>query len=127
MLSSRTLQCLDALCAESHAAYPEGGVLWTYVEAANQAHVRFRHAAPLSLAVAVGRSEPGCWFQAALPTRNDTASIAAELLGLLQADLDVDAFAFIHETGNDDMSLNIAMVRAADNRYFALELWWSVD
>lgn len=41
MLSKQTLQFLDDLTAESHVAYPEGGVLWTYIEGANQAHAKF--------------------------------------------------------------------------------------
>lgn len=127
MLTTRTLQFLDGLCAESHDAYPEGGVLWTYVEAANQAHVRFRNTESKPLAEVLEQSELGSWFQAALPTRNDTANVAAELLSLLRSDLCVDEFSFSYEEGNHDMSLDIAMARASDNRYFALELWWSVD
>lgn len=40
MLSKQTLRFLDDVTAESHVAYPEGGVVWTY-ESANQAYSKF--------------------------------------------------------------------------------------
>lgn len=40
MLSEGTLELLQSLQDLSHAEYPEGGLLYTYSEAANQAHSR---------------------------------------------------------------------------------------
>ena len=131
MLSKHTLQFLDDFCVKSHVAYPEGGVVWTYVEGANQAHSKFVNPHRKPEAVTLDFNQLGSWFQAALGVRSPmtygSSGMAKELIGFLQADLGIDSFLWGFEDNGYDMTANIYMRRASDNRYFALELWWSVD
>jgi hypothetical protein len=133
MLSSQTLRFLDYLCAASKLAYPEGGVLWTYIEGANQAHRRFNDPRRRLVARNLKFSELQTWFQVALGdwSREQSASLAAqsatELLRLFSFDTGSDQFLWAFEEGEDDMTANIYVARASDNRFFALELWWSHD
>ena len=131
MLSKHTLQFLDDICSKSHVAYPQGGVVWTYVEAANQAHSKFVNPHRKPEAFALDFNQLGSWFQAALgrhaPMTEGSSGMAKELIGLLQADLGIDSFLLGFENDSYDMTSNIYMMRASDNRYFALELWWSID
>lgn len=53
--------------------------------------------------------------------------MAEELIGFLQADLGIDSFLWSFADDSYDMTANIYMARASDNRYFASELWWSFD
>ena len=41
MLSATTVRTLEDLAQWSHASYPDGGLLYTFTEAANQAHIMF--------------------------------------------------------------------------------------
>jgi hypothetical protein len=133
MLSSQTLHFLDDLCTTSNGAYPEGGVLWTYIEGANQAHARFDDHRRTPLAGDLKLSELETWFQVALGdwSRNQSASLAVhaatELLRLLSVDTGSDQFLWAFEEGDSDMTANIYIARASDNHFFALELWWSLD
>jgi hypothetical protein len=133
MLSSQTLRFLDDLCATSNGAYPEEGVLSTYIEGANQAHARFDNRRRTPLAGDLKLSELEIWFQVALCDWSDNkpASIAAcsatELLRLLSVDTGSDRFPWAFEEGDCNMTANIYIARAFDNRFFALELWWPLD
>jgi len=133
MLSSQTLQFLDDLCETSNRAYPEGGVLWTYIEGANQAHSRFDDRRRTPLAGDLKLSELEIWFQVALGdwSRNQSTSLAVhsatELLRLLSVDTSSNRFLWAFQAGAYDMTANIYIARASDNRFFALELWWSHD
>jgi hypothetical protein len=133
MLSLQTLRFLDDLCETSHAAYPEGGVLWTYVEGANQAHSCFSDPRRRPLARVFILRELETWFQVALgdwPCTEPTSlavQFASELLHLLRLDTESDQFLWAFEDDGDAMTANIYIARASDNRFFALELWWSHD
>ncbi|MEJ5128869.1 hypothetical protein WH367_22715 [Comamonas sp. MYb21] len=77
----------------------------------------------------------GAWVQGALGGASNpqelvaavSTSIANELLRALKDDLQVDEFLWAFEDGGTEMTGNIYMVRNFDNRYFALEMWWSID
>lgn len=131
MLSSQTLDFLDALCRASHVAYPQGGTLWTYVEGANQAHFRFRDVRRIPVAGALNIEQLGKWIQWAqggrAPTTGVSIGMAERLVGLLRADLCPDEVLWSFEDAGSDMQANIYMARVSDNRYFALELGWSED
>ncbi|MCS4291959.1 hypothetical protein M2375_000154 [Comamonas sp. BIGb0152] len=45
----------------------------------------------------------------------------------LKDDLQVDEFLWAFEDGRTEMTGNIYMARNFDNRYSALEMWWSID
>ena len=133
MLSTQTLQFLDDLCAKSHSAYPEGGVLWTYVEGANQAHARLPDPRRNPSVSALKSGELETWFQVALggwgSSKSNAYAVQAshELLRLLRSDTGADQFLWSFNDEGDAMSANIYIARVSDNRYFALELWWSHD
>lgn len=131
MLSPSTLELLDALCRTSHEAYAEGGILWTYTEAANQAHSKIHDPhvpwdeAPPTLETL------GSWLQVPLgdwgrkgASRDDAAH---KLLAHLRDDLSPDQMNFLLEDSGTSAAARIRMARTADNRYFELELWWSLD
>lgn len=131
MLSAPTLEILEALCAESHEAYPEGGTLWTYTEGANQAHAHFRET---SQTIASGALDPdalGRWLQWAVGDRDATKPESVErakaLLATLQRDLSPDEWLWSLEDNGTDMRGVLRMARRTDNRYFSLELLWSED
>ena len=77
----------------------------------------------------------GRWFQCAQsgwvdgqsPVKTEFISDATELVKALKEDLQVDEFLWSLDDAGTDMSANIYMVRNSDNRYFALEMWWSID
>lgn len=132
MLSARTLKLLDDLCAKSHDAYPEGGTLWTFVEAANQAHSRFRDSRRKPQAGRLDLKQLATWLEAAQGgdrgcVTAESFSGANELVGVLKSDLQVDEFLWAFDDAGYDMTANIYMHRSSDNRYFALEMWWSLD
>lgn len=53
---------------------------------------------------------------------------AAEgLINCLQTDLNFDEVSYLVRDEGDDMTIKLSMARRLDNRYFELELWWSVD
>lgn len=108
-------------------------MLWTYIEAATQAHTRFNNPCRTPLAGNLELSELETWFQVALGdwSRNQSTSLAVnsatELLRLLRSDTGSDQFLWAFEDGGDEMTANIYIARASDNRFFALELWRSLD
>lgn len=131
MLSRSTLEYLESLCRTSRVAYPEGGAIWTYTEAANQAHSKFcdpRHnivAGPLSV------EQLGKWIQW---SHGDRASLrlksikaANDLMKLLRVDLGFDEVLWALVDNDSDMLAIIHMNRNSDNRYFSLEMFWSED
>ncbi len=131
MLSSSTLQLLDEVCSQSHLAYPEGGALWTYVEAANQAHTRFKDARSTGPDPTTGTNGLAKWFQWAVGDRDATqrgsVEAATRLVASVRRDLSFDDLLLLIEEGGSDMRAVLHMARYADNRYFSLDLWWSED
>jgi hypothetical protein len=131
MLSNQTLDFLDVLCCASRAAYPEGGMLWTYIEGANQAHFKFRDARRVPVAEALSAEQLGKWLQWAQGDRDPTTDVsigmAERLVELLREDIRPDEVLWSFEDSGSDMKANIYMARVSDNRYFELELWWSED
>jgi hypothetical protein len=61
------------------------------------------------------------------PTTALANEMAKRLVALLREDLSPDEVLWSFEDAGSDMHGNIYMARASDNRYFALELWWSED
>ena len=134
MLSSPMLALLAELQEKSHAAYAEGGLLYTYVEAANQAHSRYSSSTKTSAALSpqfiheLGRfiqaSQGNYQAESAEPAY---LSEAQKLFDLLKSDLQFDDISWSLEDGGHDMTALINMARHADNRFFSLELMWSID
>lgn len=99
--------------------------MWTYIEGANQAHSRFDDHRRTPLAGDLKLSELETWFQVALGdwSRNQPRSLAAysatELVRLLRIDTNADQFLWAFEEGGSDMTANIYIARASDNRFFA--------
>jgi len=136
MLSLETLKELEALQERSHEAYPEGGLLYTYVEAANQAHCRFKCVTPrenlshvpedvlkeLARLLQVSQGEYG--LEKADPPFIQQAS---DLMDKLRTDVSFGEVYISFEDKGTDMEAIIHMARRTDNRYFSLELWWSID
>ena len=134
MLSPVTLTLLAALQKASKLAYSEGGLLYTYIEAANQAHFRLpqKSGRPCALSPSevqeLGRFLQSSQGQYQLEAVASTyLTLAEELLRQLQSDLKFDEIAWSLEDGGHDMSADIKMTRRAENHFFALELMWSID
>ncbi len=131
MLSPSTLEFLRSLCETSHAAYPEGGILWTYIEAANQAHSKLESVRRLSGVEPLRIEDFGRWLQVPLGDwgRADLPpnESAKQLVALLRVDLEPDQMSVLVDDQSGSASFRICMARAADNHYFELELWWSLD
>ena len=134
MLSSATLSLLSAIQTESHAAYSEGGLLYTYVEADDQAHFRFRAvAAPSKSLPQPALRELGRLIQASQGNYQSESvaapylELAQQLVDLLQADLEFDEITWSLVDGGHNMDAIVSMARRSDNRFFSLELMWSVD
>ncbi|GAA6140651.1 hypothetical protein [Hydrogenophaga sp. 5NK40-0174] len=132
MLSPTTLALLEELQALSHAAYSEGGLLYTYVEAASQAHFRFPRDGSRSLCDNQLR-ELGRFLQssqgsyAALAPAPSFERLAHQLLAQLKADLNFEEASWLMDDGGHNMDGTLKMARRSDNRYFALELMCSID
>lgn len=132
MLSPPTLALLEELQARSHAAYPEGGLLYTYTEAANQAHFRYSTtdcgALPeiglMELARFLQSSQGDYFNETAAPS---FVSLAQQLLACLSSDLKFEEISWSMEDGGHDMNGRLNMARRTDNRFFGLELMWSID
>ncbi|MCR6475232.1 hypothetical protein NU688_03600 [Variovorax sp. ZS18.2.2] len=106
--------------------------MWTYVEGANQAHFKFRDPRRSLAAGPLSVEQLAKWLQWAQGDRAATATdvsigMAKRLVALLGEDLFPDEVLWSVEDAGSDMHANIYMSRASDNRYFALELWWSED
>ena len=134
MLSPVTLSFLAELQEMSHAACPEGGLLYTYLEAANQAHFRFPaiNAASSGLP-SIELNGLGRFLQASQgdylsPTVEPNFMLTARrLIEHLRNDVEFDEVSCLLEDGGHDMEAKLKMARRSDNRYFELELWWSID
>ena len=134
MLSSTTLSFLAELQEKSHAAYPEGGLLYTYVEAANQAHFRYSENSGSSSVLSSGELSGLSRFlqasQGDYLSESATAPFwgaAQRLVEHLRDDLAFNEVLLLLEDGGQDMGAKLKMARRADNRFFELELWWSID
>ena len=134
MLSSSTLAFLSQMLEKSHAAYSEGGLCYTYVEAANQAHSRFPEGSSGSLALTeleigeLGRFiEMSQGYQKSQSVTTECFALAEQLFGMLQTDLEFDVIAWSLEDDGYDMNACLKMARRTDNCFFSLELFWSVD
>lgn len=135
MLSTHTLRFLDELFVKSHEAYSEGGMLWTFVEAANQGHFRFKDAHRALPASGMNLERLGYWLQCARsgqasdlqPVTAESIADATKLVAALKEDLQADDFLLAFDDAWTEMTANIYMIRNSDNRYFALEMWWSID
>lgn len=136
MLSAATLDLLQELQDRSHETFDQGGVLYTYVEAANQAHSLFPgargpdpHRDIESLArflQVTQQGHPVDDADAASRPEPSFAQSAKALMSSLRNDLSFDEASLVLE-GDDAVQATIAMARRRDNRFFSLELWWSMD
>lgn len=134
MLSPPTLSFLAELQEKSHAAYPQGGLLYTYVEAANQAHSRYSNSRADSLNLLLSEFKDLSRFLQASQgdyvsetTAPAFALAAQQLMEHLRDDLRFDEVSCHLEDGGHDMEAKVKMARRSDNRFFELELWWSID
>jgi hypothetical protein len=132
MLSRATLELLERMQDISHSAYPEGGLLYTYTEAANQAHTAMPDAAQRSLSDTQSR-DLARFLQCAHgnygieEVSEDFVNKSRELVYVLMSDLRFDEINVVFENCGTDMEASLSMARRSDNRYFSLWLWWSVD
>lgn len=134
MLGSTTLELLQKMQDVSHSAYPEGGLLYTYTEAANQAHSSMLKSGQRSLDLEQVR-EFARFIQAAHghcgvslnEVSEDFVRVSVGLIQALKADLTFDEIDIIFEDCGTDMGATLSMARHADNRFFSLWLWWSID
>lgn len=137
MLSTTTIQILEELAQRSHLAYSEGGLLYTFTEAANQSHCRFpttlreRCHSRLpederkQLAVVVGKS---LGSPSLTESDEESFSIADDLVQCLESDLKFTSIGVIVDDYDDYCwGATIHMKRETDNRYFSLYLWGSID
>jgi hypothetical protein len=135
MLSANTLRFLDELFVTSQEAYSNGGTLWTFIEAANQGHFRFNDPRRELPAGGMDLELLGYWLQCARsgqasdlkPVTAESITDATRLVNALKNDLKADDFLLAFDDAGTDMTANIYMIRNSDNRYFALEMWWSID
>lgn len=134
MLSHSTLSFLSELQEKSHTAYPEGGMLYTFVEASNQAHSRYPSSNDASPAPSLSELKNLSLFLQASqgeylskPVATHFVVAAQQLIEHLRADLNFDEMCCQTENGGHDMEFKLKMARRTDNRFFELELWWSID
>lgn len=129
---STSLVVLEELVGGAHLAYPEGGLLYTYTEAANQAHFRMPPTAASTLS-SLERKAFSQFLQASQGdyTRdepsNEFVAVELNLMNALRADTAFDEVSCAHEDGGTDIRFQVFMARRSDNRYFSLDLWWSID
>ncbi|WP_286788456.1 MULTISPECIES: hypothetical protein [unclassified Pseudomonas] len=135
MLSDRTLGFLEGLAAASNTVYQEGGLLFTFKFAHQQAH---RGLDESSSVRCLGLSDEAIeelarFFQGSLgqytkgkPSRNALA-VANALIEHLQHDLQFQFAALQVEDEDYGMRVQIEMIQQAKNNLYCLELWWSVD
>ncbi|MFO0965155.1 MAG: hypothetical protein U0793_06160 [Gemmataceae bacterium] len=128
---------LEDLAQRSHAFYSQGGLLYTFTEAANQAHCRFpkqlaeRDAGHLTeddraqLARVICKSVANV---SCVEASVESLAIADDLIQRLRDDLEFTSVGALVD-GDDDYcwGATIHMARDADNRYFSLSLWGSID
>lgn len=134
MLSHSTLSFLSELQEKSHTAYPEGGLLYTFVEASNQAHSRYPTGNVASSAQPSSELKNLSLFLQASqgdylskPVTPYFVVAAQQLIEHLRSDLKFDEMSCQLEDGGHDMNAKLKMARRTDNLFFGLELWWSID
>jgi len=143
MLSKRTTAFLEELANSSHLAFPEGGFVFRYHYAYNQAHCCLKgdmqgawHIDGLTRYSDIsGRiiNDLGRFFQGALgdytkDAATDSALLTAhKLIGHLKEDLQYDLVELAVEDGSYDMTATFEMASKSRNDYSRLELFWSVD
>ena len=137
MLSASTIHTLDELARRSHAEYTEGGLLYTFTEAANQAHCNFPAALTgrggsslaendrMQLAIVICKTLGN--FSCTSPDA-ESLMLADSLMECLRTDLGF-SMAGLAVDDDDDFSWGstVHMAREKDNRYFSLTLWGSID
>ena len=137
MLSAATVRMLEELAQRSHTSYPEGGLLYTFTEAANQAHIMFPKRlagcrvarlteddrAQLAIVICKALGNPGC------AEANDVSlEIADDLMQRLRGDLEFTRVGTVADDYDDCCwGATVHMARELDNRYFSLGLWGSID
>jgi hypothetical protein len=142
MLSDRTLGFLEGLADASSSAYQEGGLLFTFKFAYQQAHKRLRpsseDASHIPSASDLGLTDRAIeelarFFQGSLgyhtkenPSR-DALAIANSLIERLQHDLQFQSAVLQVEDEDYGMKAQLEMTQQAKNNLYCLELWWSVD
>ena len=134
MLSRGTLELLQNMQDLSHAEYPEGGLLYTYTEAANQAHSKMSKTGQSSVSD-VQLREFAQFLQVAhghygvmLEEVSDAFVMTShELIQALCSDLEFNEIDVVFEDCGTDMAATLSMARRSDNRHFSLWLWWSID
>lgn len=138
MLSPATVRALDELARRSRAAHPEGGLLYTFTEAAAQSHSRF--ARQLTGRGSAGRSDDGRELLAVVLGKalghlgciepdGEALTLADDLMQRLRDDLTFTSVGSVADDGDDSCwgGATVHMARETDNRYFSLYLWGSID
>lgn len=134
MLSKGTLELLQNMQDLSHAEYPEGGLLYTYSEAANQAHSKMSTTGQSSVSDAqllkfsqflqVAHGHYGIMLE---QVSDAFVKTSHELIQALFSDLGFNEIELVLEDCGTDMAATFSMARRSDNRHFSLWLWWSID
>ncbi|BBB62645.1 hypothetical protein UNDKW_4372 [Undibacterium sp. KW1] len=134
MLKTDLLQLLEVLQEKSDVEYDQGGLLYTYTEASRQAHSRMLKPGDAVLNtlevkefarfLQQSQSEQHYGIKEA---NEESVLLASTFITMLQADLEYDEIVMTTDDKGWDMEVTFSMVRRSDNRYFSLELWWSVD
>ncbi len=137
MLSATTVQMLEELAERSHLAYSEGGCIYTYTEAARQAHSLFprKWGEPATMSLtALERTRLAIVIRETLgeyacsEANADSMVFSNDLLQQLQSDLEfTDIVLVLDDHDGYCWGATIHMKRETDNRYFSLYLWGSID
>jgi hypothetical protein len=154
MLSTETIARLNQLCDDSHYVFSEGGVVYWFHDSARQAQSMISFAPARLRDLVYNADATNAMLKAELDgrtavlkdadldafsrflflARGDTVAFeeareeARDLMRRLHEDLRFDAVWW--ETELDDgwsFDAVLYMMRRSDNRYFALELNWSID
>ncbi len=106
----------------------------TYTEAPRQAHSRMRESGQPALSeseieefarfLQQSQSEGSYGIKEA---NSEAITMARKLISMLKTDLEFDEIVFSTIDEGWDMEVTFSMVRRADNRYYQLWFWWSVD
>lgn len=134
MLKTELFNLLEALLEKSDKEYDQGGLMYTYTEAPRQAHSRMRKPGQTVLSEAEikefarflqqSQSEASYGIKEA---NAESVALANKLISMLKTDLEFDEIVFSTIDEGWDMEVTFSMARRADNRYYQLWFWWSVD
>ena len=136
MLSAATVAMLEDLARRSHACFPEGGLLYTFTEAANQAHTKFprefakrrtSQLLPAEFARLVMVLNRALGNLAGDLAEAEVRALTETLWQNLQRDLAFTSSGLNDEHNDYSWEATIHLARDMDNRYFSLNLWASVD